>query len=81
MLPFEAWLRRGNLEHAKITALPRAYPPRNRRRKTIAQTAAAKRARKAVATSAARVHNSTTCTNLPRGTVTLIIGGAITESC
>ena len=37
-LPFEAWLRRGNLEHAKITALPRAFPPKNRRRKTIAQS-------------------------------------------
>jgi len=35
---FEAWLRRGNLEHAKITALPRAYPPKNRRRATIAQS-------------------------------------------
>lgn len=37
-LPFEAWLRRGNLEHAKITALPRAYPSKNRRDKTIAQS-------------------------------------------
>ena len=37
-LPFEAWLRRGNLEHAKITALPRAFPPKNRRRKAIAQS-------------------------------------------
>jgi hypothetical protein len=37
-LPFEAWLRRGNLEHAKITALPRAYPPKNRCRATIAQS-------------------------------------------
>jgi len=37
-LPFEAWVRRGNLEHAKITALPRAFPPKNRRRKTIARS-------------------------------------------
>jgi len=37
-LPFEAWLRRGNLDHAKIAALPRAYPPKNRRDKTIAQS-------------------------------------------
>ena len=31
-LPFEAWLRRGNLEHAKITALPRARPITNQKK-------------------------------------------------
>jgi hypothetical protein len=35
---FEAWLRRGNLEHAKIAALPRVFPPKKRRNKTIAQS-------------------------------------------
>ena len=59
-LPFEAWLRRGNLEHAKITALPRAYPP---------ETAAAQPSRKADGTSAAQVRNSTASTDLTRGTV------------
>ncbi|MGJ0531829.1 hypothetical protein [Methylocystis sp.] len=29
--PFTAWIRRGNLGHAKITALPRLFAPRGRR--------------------------------------------------
>ena len=37
-LPFEAWLRRSNLDHAKVSALPRAFPPRHRRSAIIAQS-------------------------------------------
>lgn len=36
--PFTAWIRRGNLGHAKITALPRLFPPRDRRAKVVEQS-------------------------------------------
>ena len=37
-LPFTAWVRRGNLRHAKVSASPRLFPPRCRRDAVVAQS-------------------------------------------
>jgi hypothetical protein len=37
-LPFTAWLRRGNLQHAKVSAAPRLFPARGRRDIVVAQS-------------------------------------------
>jgi hypothetical protein len=36
--PFTAWIRRGNLSHAKITALPRLFAPRGGRASVVEQS-------------------------------------------
>ena len=36
--PFTAWLRRGNLDHAKITASPRLFEPAGRYKQVLAQS-------------------------------------------
>jgi hypothetical protein len=37
-LPFTAWIRRGNLHHAKVSATPRLFPAGGRREIVVAQS-------------------------------------------